>query len=521
MKVLISGQAGIAIIVRDNDLLVLKHSLPNEERPYPKLSLHYLLADATDVLEDDLPKEEIINKLELEWEKDRALQLLLILLDPDKGEEIRKITIIPLQNLLCKEEILKFVTNRLYSAPLPLNTDLDGAINYVSSEHMLNYLHELKYYQRQIRRYHYAWNILPLELFENDEKKEEFNEQIITCGILTKLVEAGTDPIRFEKVRKNIYEDLDSRLNLKKILDNLFYPNVDNVSVLSFIRTLSLKDLEEWLKQILYERIPKPLIVPPQVPFTSFVIDFLNKCLSNQPMKDNDVFCKNMRVVIRNLISNLDKEMSSHYLENLLIFCKEFKCIEAKEDIINMINGNKLIGQHNEIVLRNCCIQVLAKIDPTSHETDIFKIFIRKPDYIVSCIHALCPSSLKLLYKYFAEFQLANFEDKDIIKIVKEIIYTTDIKQLEDILDLLYCTCGICISVDEDMKDSQTYGVVKRCPAKTDKKSNKLLKINLKYLRSKPRRIGTITTYFLNIMDIECVNIMCESMCHARGQIVS
>ncbi|HEX7766330.1 MAG TPA: hypothetical protein VF443_06415, partial [Nitrospira sp.] len=131
MDVLISGQAGIAVLIQGDT--VTSYSLDEPELSVPQSSsaLPYLLADATDVLEfKELSPSEIHSQLDTAWRKDRILQLTLILLDAGDEPETRIAAAECLEELLNLKDLEEFLFNRMCMAPLPDIADIAGAKRY-------------------------------------------------------------------------------------------------------------------------------------------------------------------------------------------------------------------------------------------------------------------------------------------------------------------------------------------------------------------------------------------------------
>ena len=126
MKALVSGQAGIAVLIEGGRVSFLHLDSP-QPIPRSKADIPHLFADATDVVE--LPQttvEKAGAALDLSWRQDRALHLILILLDREADDGARRIAVECLEEFLADSEVSAFVCNRLYSAPLPDLADMVG-----------------------------------------------------------------------------------------------------------------------------------------------------------------------------------------------------------------------------------------------------------------------------------------------------------------------------------------------------------------------------------------------------------
>ncbi|MGA2325314.1 MAG: tetratricopeptide repeat protein [Bryobacteraceae bacterium] len=162
--------------------------------PTSKADIPYLFADATDVVE--LPEttvEKAGAALDLSWRQDRALHLILILLDREADDEARRIAVECLEEFLADSEVSAFVCNRLYSAPLPDSADMVGALllaESASASRLDALLEDLGESQAEICRRRREWDALAADLFDGPQAKLGFGYVAVTSGTFRRVVQS-------------------------------------------------------------------------------------------------------------------------------------------------------------------------------------------------------------------------------------------------------------------------------------------------------------------------------------------
>lgn len=129
MTALVSGQAGVAVAVDGDHYFSLHY--PDLDRSWNRTAAEAgsLLVGYADIVDlADVSIDEVKRELELECGKDRALQLLLVLLDSNAGDDTRSLAAKCLGQRLSVPAVREFVENRLYSTPLPGDADIPGAL---------------------------------------------------------------------------------------------------------------------------------------------------------------------------------------------------------------------------------------------------------------------------------------------------------------------------------------------------------------------------------------------------------
>lgn len=135
LRALVSGQAGLAIVFEEGRAASLRTDasvlVSRESYEWP-----YMLADADDVVElNDVSLGEIKSELSLASRKDGALHLVLILLDVESSDEGRRRSVPCLEGMFSDEVVRRFIENRLFVAPLPSISDLEGALKIARGSH--------------------------------------------------------------------------------------------------------------------------------------------------------------------------------------------------------------------------------------------------------------------------------------------------------------------------------------------------------------------------------------------------
>jgi hypothetical protein len=201
MIVLVSGQAGVAVVVEGDQLHSFTVDSPNELVLRREADLRYLFGGATDIMElQEVDRHESYELLVRLWKQDRALHLTLILLDPDAESSTRNDAASCLNGFLDTQEVEEFVSNRLYAAQLPSASDIKGALRHaVAAEatRVHSFLHHLRESQPRIRAVREAWDALPVDLFAPDTR-QTYESTLKAAGVFRLLTQSvgrtGTSP---------------------------------------------------------------------------------------------------------------------------------------------------------------------------------------------------------------------------------------------------------------------------------------------------------------------------------------
>lgn len=222
MKTLISGQAGLAIFVQGNEAAVISVEDRKEKR-FPLSALNALLADSTDIRSFESISRSLAEKwLDFYWRSDRTLQLIIIILDMDESDDLVSEAAECLEEFFANTEVMIYVSNMFYAAPLPSNVNIERAIKLTdSSSPILNkFLKELMASQTSIKKFFDAWNVLPVDLFGSIELKNEFRQTLIEKGLFFSFVKTHNDSVGFANEHIRSLIELKDLPNFRQILNS-------------------------------------------------------------------------------------------------------------------------------------------------------------------------------------------------------------------------------------------------------------------------------------------------------------
>ena len=218
MDALISGQAGVAILMRPEGLAAFRSDSPETEIPTTAERLRYFLWGATDVARlESTTKESALAHLRMAEDCDTALHLALILLDREADPETRNVAAESLGELFGQDEVREFVENRLHCAPLPRDADPMGALSRASSGGALEgFLVRLGQRQACIKGIRAGWDALPQSVFPPETPRQVFLKRLADSGAFRMLAEAGDDPLKFYSAKFVCYWELEGLANLRQ-----------------------------------------------------------------------------------------------------------------------------------------------------------------------------------------------------------------------------------------------------------------------------------------------------------------
>ena len=198
MRALVSGQAGLAVLIEEDHVYSV-HIAASDPVPRSAADIPYLLADASDVVEiPEATPQKAAAALDLSWRQDRALHLILILLDREADDDTRRMAVECLEEFACDPAVAVFVCNRLYSGPLPDSADMVGALLLAESmdaKRLNKLLEDLGEFQPEIRHRREEWDALQPELFGGPQAKLEFGYVAVTSGTLRRLVQSAPEQV--------------------------------------------------------------------------------------------------------------------------------------------------------------------------------------------------------------------------------------------------------------------------------------------------------------------------------------
>ncbi len=168
--------------------------------------IYALFEGAGDVIElQPADRELVLERLELEWRKDRALVLMLLLLNRNSDTTARRLAVEDLEYFLSEEEVVRFVTARLFSAPLPDSADQVGSrilVNMFCAHRLNGFLEQLFASQDAIRRCRAVWDGIPVPRFGSQSEKDAFTCELILAGMFYRIAEAA--PAKLDGELKSI-----------------------------------------------------------------------------------------------------------------------------------------------------------------------------------------------------------------------------------------------------------------------------------------------------------------------------
>jgi len=187
MKALISGRAGVALIVDGQTLqsVDIKNSLRPVERNLGEVP--FLFGDARDIqIVESGNLESISEQLREESRFTVGLDLVLIGLDSELARDIRHDALFELDKVLRDQSIAERLKNVLYAEPIPEGGDLRGALamtagNLWKQAHEL--LGSLREAQPAIAAVANAWQAIPTKTFGGSEARVEFRHAAIRLGL--------------------------------------------------------------------------------------------------------------------------------------------------------------------------------------------------------------------------------------------------------------------------------------------------------------------------------------------------
>ncbi|MGB7591080.1 MAG: hypothetical protein WBO19_07560 [Terriglobia bacterium] len=226
MDALISGQAGVAILMRPGGVTAFRSENPEAEIPTTAERLPYFLWGATDAARfESVTKESALAHLRMAEACDTAMHLALILLDRQADPETREAAAESLGELFAQNKVREFVENRLHSAPLPQDADLMGALSKVSAGGPLeDFLVHLGQRQACIKGIRAGWDALPQSVFPPETPRQVFLKRLTDSGAFRMLAEAGDDPLRFYSAKFVCYRELEGLANLRQAVRTWLEP---------------------------------------------------------------------------------------------------------------------------------------------------------------------------------------------------------------------------------------------------------------------------------------------------------
>jgi CHAT domain-containing protein len=191
MKVLVSGQSGVAVLNRGEHWYVIRP--PHYDLSESRYSSAIRLLDgSTDVKEiHDTSPESIRLELETAVAKDTALQYTLVLLEAGVNRELQESVLNRLEKLLLVPDVPEFILNRLYAAPLQPSSMNHAHALLAKHEHysISAILKRVLNDQEPIGRLRSAWVSVSADLFGSTNEKDRFFLSAVEQGLARRLTQ--------------------------------------------------------------------------------------------------------------------------------------------------------------------------------------------------------------------------------------------------------------------------------------------------------------------------------------------
>ena len=186
-RAIISGQAGVVVFVDGSKTSTYRRVGEEDYHPCRAEDVPYLVGDASDVIVISGKSAAQADRiLENEWKNDRALHLILILIDGGAHLRAKRLAADSLEDILTTPTVHQFVRHRLYARNVPATADLDEAVR-MSSEYggkvVWGILVELRKNQAAIGRVRERWELLDIILFGTMHEKRQFEQIAIEEGM--------------------------------------------------------------------------------------------------------------------------------------------------------------------------------------------------------------------------------------------------------------------------------------------------------------------------------------------------
>jgi hypothetical protein len=191
VNAVISGQAGVAVLVDGGKLASIHAGRPEEVLARRPEEIRLLLGDAADLeLVEDVDPVEIGLRLERATDRVDALHLALLLLDATLSEDTRHTAAEEIEALLGTDEIGESLEGILFARPFPRGADVVGALSCCPAQtertrQLLLRLHSL---QPSIAEVRHAWETIPLPAFGVEGDRNYAQSTCVKEGLFRGLV---------------------------------------------------------------------------------------------------------------------------------------------------------------------------------------------------------------------------------------------------------------------------------------------------------------------------------------------
>ncbi|HEX8190555.1 MAG TPA: tetratricopeptide repeat protein [Pyrinomonadaceae bacterium] len=191
MDAIISGRAGVAFLFEGEVFASFDVEDPATLLPRRRADIRLLFGEAPDLeFFEDVDHAAAARHLERAFNCASALDLALILFDPDLTDDLRDDAAEELERLLAEQPVAEYLENVLYARPLPAASDLVGARARCTGGRLPKLsatLQILEGYQPSISAVRIAWDNLPTELFGGEQQKADFQHAAVREGLFRLL----------------------------------------------------------------------------------------------------------------------------------------------------------------------------------------------------------------------------------------------------------------------------------------------------------------------------------------------
>ena len=191
MNAVVSGRAGVAVLLKGNQLFSLHFDEPDQLVSRQPEEYHYLIGEGSDLeyLEEVEPAA-VRQQLEHAVRREEALEITLLLLDGELSDAIRTQAVADLEECLVPPGMIASLETVLYAAPLPETADLSGALRCSQNQQqlVLPFLQRLEARQPAIRVVREAWEAVPESLFGSAEEYRDAMTLSLRAGLFRDLV---------------------------------------------------------------------------------------------------------------------------------------------------------------------------------------------------------------------------------------------------------------------------------------------------------------------------------------------
>jgi tetratricopeptide (TPR) repeat protein len=218
MDAVYSGQAGTLAFLEGSEARVHRGVNFDIEIAIGREGAAYLFQGCNDVVvlrgtRADLARAQYLGA----WEADRALRLMLLILDLEVDTDLRLEAADCVETLLQKNEAVLFIENQLYSRAMPKESDVQFLSSASRWPTAAGLIAKITSQQSSIIEVREAWDELPPLLFE-DGSKIEFEENAIARGAFRVLASAPPAVGDRNLAVLNCYKALSSLPNARTVV---------------------------------------------------------------------------------------------------------------------------------------------------------------------------------------------------------------------------------------------------------------------------------------------------------------